>query len=185
MTGLRRTAVVGSLLATACVAGLAAGPSAMTSPPPASPRTLPFDNLPRHAQTHFNFVVLGVADSDRAVAFYTTVLGMRERGRAQPDLRHFEVIVGFDGEPLTTGISLKYRDGPPQPRGNGSSAINLVVTDLPAIVARVETRGGLIRLPYVRRDTPAMSYGYATIEDPDGNAIELVEYLRLPPAPAR
>ncbi len=142
---------------------------------------IPIDTLPRHAETHFNFVVVGVADADRALAFYTTVLGMRERGRAQPDLRHFEIIVGFDDEPITPGISLKYRDGPPKPHGNGSSALNLVVTGLEAKVAMVEALGGKVTLPYTRRESSGMDYGYATIEDPDGNAIELVEYFRLPP----
>lgn len=140
---------------------------------------VPIDTLPRHPETHLNFVVVGVADAERALAFYSTVLGMHERGRAQPDLHHFEIIVGFDDQPLTPGISLKFR-GIPTPRGNGSSALNLVVKGLPRRVADVERMGGKITLPYVRRDTPALSYGYAVIEDPDGNAIELVEYHRLP-----
>lgn len=141
---------------------------------------LPIDTLPRHAAPHFNFVVMGVADAPRAIAFYTQVLGMRERGRAQPDMQHYEVIVGFDDQPLTPGISLKYRNGPPQPRGNGSSALNLVVRNLQSMAAKVEAMGGKLTLPYVRKDTPTLSYGYAVIEDPDGNAIELVEYFRVP-----
>ena len=140
----------------------------------------PFDNLPRHGLTHFNFVVVGVADAERALAFYTQVLGMRERGRAQPDMQQYEVIVGFDDQPLTPGISLKYRNGPPQSRGNGSSALNLVVQDLQARVDKVPAMGGRVVLPYLRKDTPKLSYGYAVIEDPDGNVIELVEYHRVP-----
>ena len=141
---------------------------------------LPIDTLPRHAQPHFNFVVVGITDAARALAFYTQVLGMRERGRAQPDLKYFEIIVGFDNAPLTTAISLKYRNGPPQPRGNGSSALNLVVKDLQAMVGKVEAMGGKVTLPYLRKESPAMAYGFAVIEDPDGNVIELVEYFRLP-----
>ena len=166
-----------------CALGLvisAVGASTAAPPPPLPP----FDNLPRHAQPHFNFVVVGVADAERAIAFYTQVLGMRERGRAQPDMQHFEVIVGFDDQPLTPGISLKYRNGPPQPRGNGSSALNLVVTGLQTRVAKVVAMGGRVNVPYARRDTPRLSYGFAVIEDPDGNVIELVEYFRLPHVPS-
>ncbi len=137
---------------------------------------LPIDTLPRVAATHFNFVVVGVADVDRALAFYTNVLGMHERGRAQPDLKNYEVIVGFDDHPTTTGISIKYRNGPPQPRGNGSSALNLVVQDLAAVVTRVVPKGGKIVLPLTRSDKPKRSYSFAIVEDPDGNVIELVEY---------
>ncbi len=141
---------------------------------------VPVDTLPRTAATHFNFVVVVVSDVDRAFAFYTDVLGMRERGRAIPDKKHFEIIVGFDDNPTMPGISIKYRNGPPNPRGNGSSAINLVVKDLAAIVARVVPMGGKIVLPLMRSDTPKMSNSFAIIEDPDGNMIELVEYHRLP-----
>ena len=145
----------------------------------------PIDTLPRHAETHFNFVVVGVADMARAIAFYDQVLGLRERGRAQPDLQHYEVIVGFDDAPLTTGISLKYRNGPPVPRGNGSSALNFVVQGLEGRVAKVEALGGTITLPYARHTSAKRDYGYAVIEDPDGTAIEMVEYFRLPEAAAR
>ncbi len=176
----RHTAVAlaGGLVAALLLAAVA--PAAAAPPPLPPSRPLPFDNLPRHAQTHFNFVVLGVADAERAIAFYTQVLGMRERGRAQPDMQHYEVIVGFDDQPLTPGISLKYRNGPPQPRGNGSSALNLVVTGLQARVAQVAAFGGKVTLPYVRKDSPKLAYGYAVVEDPDGNVIELVEYHRVP-----
>ena len=163
--------------------GIAAVACALTSavtPTGAVDRALPIDTLPRYGETHFNFVTLGVADANRALEFYETVLGMHERGRAQPDLRHFEIVVGFDDRPTTPGISLKYLDGPPMPRGNGSSALNLVVSDLARRLANVERLGGRITLPYFRRESATLSYGYAVIEDPDGNAIELVEYLRLP-----
>ena len=140
---------------------------------------LPIDTLPRGAATHFNFVVVVVADFDRAFTFYTKALGMHERGRAQPDLKNFEVIVGYDNNLLTAGISIKYRNGLPNPRGNGSSAINLVVKDLAEMVGRVVPNGGKIVFPLARSDTPKASYSFAIVEDPDGNTIELVEYHKI------
>ena len=154
----------------------AAAQSSAVTLPPSTAVPLPVDTLPRVAATHINFVVVVAADIDRAVAFYTKALGMHERGRAQPDLKNFEVTVGYDNNPQTAGISIKYRNGLANPRGNGSSAINLVVVDLAAMVERVTQSGGKIVLPLARGDTPKASYSFAIVEDPDGNTIELVEY---------
>ena len=134
------------------------------------------DTLPRYAAPHFNFVVVVVSDPKRGLNFYEKALGMHERGRAQPDLKNFEVIVGFDDNPMSTGISVKYRNGVVNPKGNGSSAINLVVHDLAGIVGRVVPNGGSIVLPLARNDSATMSYSFAIVKDPDGNEIEMVEY---------
>jgi predicted enzyme related to lactoylglutathione lyase len=139
----------------------------------------PVDTLPRIAAPHFNFLTLVVADFDRAFAFYTAVLGMKERGRAQPNAQFYEVVMGFDQQPLTTGISLSWRNGPPAVRGNGASSINLVVRDLAGILTRVERYGGKLVTPLTRADGPRVAYSLARVEDPDGNALELVEYHRI------
>jgi predicted enzyme related to lactoylglutathione lyase len=139
----------------------------------------PVDTLPRNAAPHFNFLTLVVADFDRAFAFYTAVLGMKERGRAQPNAQYYEVVMGFDQQPLSTGISLSWRNGPPAVRGNGASSINLVVQDLAGILTRVTRFGGRVVTPLTRADGPRVTYSLARIEDPDGNALELVEYHRI------
>lgn len=145
----------------------------------AEPPVLPIDTLPRVAVTHFNFVTLRVADMERALRFYSEALHMHERGRGQPDLHNYEVIVGYDDVPTGTAISLTYRDGVTDPRGNGSSSINLVVTNLREIVDRVVPLGGKITAPLQRVDGRSAAYSSARIEDPDGNALELIEYRRI------
>jgi predicted enzyme related to lactoylglutathione lyase len=139
----------------------------------------PVDSLPRFAAPHFNFVTLVVADPARALKFYTQALGMKERGRAQPNKQFAEIVVGNDMAPLAAGLSLTYRNGPPTPRGNGSSSINLVVLDLAGILTRVAAEGGKILKPLMRSDMPSVSYSIALIQDPDGNTLELVEYHRI------
>lgn len=140
---------------------------------------IPVDTLPRFATPHFNFVTVVVSDANRALAFYTQALGMKERGRAQPDMKFFEIVVGFDDAPLTTGISLTYRGGVANPAGNGSSSINLVVKDLASIMAKVNAAGGQIVDGIQRIASAKVDYSMAHIKDPDGNAIELIEYHRI------
>jgi predicted enzyme related to lactoylglutathione lyase len=139
----------------------------------------PVDTLPRVATPHLNFITLVVADFERAFHFYTQVLGLRERGRAMPSRENFEVVLGYDDAPLTPGISLTWRNGPPSPRGNGSSSVNLVVRGLAAIMPRVTSAGGKVLMPLTRGEIPQGRYSIARIEDPDGNVLELVEYHGL------
>ena len=151
--------------------------------PNAEPKPFrPVDTLPRFAEPHVNFITLVVGDFDRAFRFYSDVLGMRERGRAMPSREYFEVVMGFDSAPTTAGISLTWRNAPPNPRGSGSSSINLVVRDLVGIMGRVAASGGRIVMPLIRGDSPRASYSLGRIEDPDGNTLELVEYHRIGPA---
>ena len=137
------------------------------------------DTLPRVAKPHVNFVTLRVADFDRAFAFYSRALGMRERGRAMPNADLFEVVMGFDTAPTSGGISLTYHKGEVVTRGNGSSSVNLVVRNLAAILSRVPANGGQITTPLVHGKTAKAEYSLARVTDPDGNALELVEYHRI------
>ncbi len=139
----------------------------------------PRDTLPRSSLPHLNFVTLVVSDFDRALAFYTQVLPLHERGRAMPDPFNFEVVLGFDNQPLTPGISLTVRREKPAVRGSGASSINLVVRDLAGILARVPGGGGRILMPLQRGRSAKADYSLARISDPDGNTLELVEYHRL------
>ena len=139
----------------------------------------PRDTLPRNRLPHLNFVTLVVSDFDRAFAFYTQVLPLHERGRAMPNPDNFEVVLGFDNQPLTPGISLTIRREQPTVRGTGASSLNLVVRDLAGILARVPAGGGRILMPLQRGRTAKADYSLARIADPDGNTLELVEYHRL------
>ncbi len=152
--------------------------SSLSVATPASEFT-PRDTLPRYPAPHFNFVTLVVGDFDRAFAFYTQVLPLHERGRAMPNPDNFEVVLGFDNQPLTAGISLTVRREQPAVRGSGASSLNLVVRDLAGILARVPAGGGRILMPLQRGRTAKADYSLARITDPDGNTLELVEYHRL------
>jgi predicted enzyme related to lactoylglutathione lyase len=175
LRGTRATLVSALVVLAASGAATTLAVAAETPSPPFKP----VDTLPRVPDPHLNFITLVVADFERSFRFYTGVLGMIERGRGMPDLKNFEVVMGFDDRPTTPGISLTYRNGPPQPRGNGSSSINLVVRDLAGIVSRVVPAGGKVISPLVRGESPKTAYSLARIEDPDGNALELVEYHRI------
>ena len=137
------------------------------------------DTLPRVARPHLNFVSLVITDLERSLKFYTGALRLRERGRAMPNTEFFEVVLGFDNSPVTAGISLTYRQGVAEPRGNGSSSINLVVKDLAGILQRVSMLGGKITQPLQRASSAYATYSLARVEDPDGNALELVEYHHI------
>jgi predicted enzyme related to lactoylglutathione lyase len=139
----------------------------------------PQDTLPRVAKPHVNFVTLRVADFDRAFAFYSRALGMRERGRAMPSADLFEVVMGFDTAPTSGGISLTYQKSANFPGANGSSSVNLVVRDLASILSRVPANGGQVTTPLVRGKTAKADYSLARVTDPDGNALELVEYHHI------
>jgi predicted enzyme related to lactoylglutathione lyase len=112
---------------------------------------------------HFNFLTLFVADFNRAFSFYSQVLGMQERGRAQPNAQFYEVVMGYDQQPFSTGISLSWRNGPPAVRGNGASSINLVVSDLAGILTRVERYGGKLVTLLTSADGPPVACGLARI----------------------
>jgi predicted enzyme related to lactoylglutathione lyase len=61
--------------------------------------------------------------------------------------------------------------------------VNIVVSGLADIMPRVTPAGGKVLMPLTRGTTSHGQYSLARIEDPDGNALELVEYHQLDAPP--
>ena len=131
--------------------------------------------------TVVNHVGLATADLDRAIAFYTTVLGFTEERRlVLPDDPSAELLaverplnleaVYLRRDDFTLELLTFRRDGNPPWRERvfnepGLTHISLSVDDLDASAAAVEANGGVV----VRR------FPYALIvRDPDGQLLELL-----------
>jgi catechol 2,3-dioxygenase-like lactoylglutathione lyase family enzyme len=131
--------------------------------------------------TVVNHVGLATGDLDRAIAFYTAVLGFAEERRlvlpddATAEFLAIERPVNLEAvylrrDEFVLELLAFHRQGNPAPRERvfnepGLTHISFSVDDLDASVAAVEANGGEI----VRR------YPYAVIaRDPDGQLIELL-----------
>lgn len=124
-------------------------------------------------------IELVTARPERAVAFYTDVLGFRVRERqrvpASPlgplDLVYLEL----GG---TTVELMCYPEASPQPREPGERLgyrlMALEVEDMDAALAHLKARG--IEPSWGPMKRPA--YARAEIRDPDGNSIELRQWIR-------
>ncbi len=124
-------------------------------------------------------IELVTADEERAVRFYTEVLGFRERTRlAVPGLKLVYLDLGG-----TTIELMTYTENVPPPRPPGEHLgwrlMALEVEDLQAALAALAERGVACTWgPLIR---PA--YARAEIHDPDGNAIELRQWITASSAP--
>jgi len=124
-------------------------------------------------------IELVTARPERAVAFYTDVLGFRVRERqrvpASPlgplDLVYLEL----GG---TTVELMCYPEASPQPREPGERLgyrlMALEVEDMDAALAHLKARGIEPSWGPMKRPT----YARAEIRDPDGNSIELRQWIR-------
>lgn len=119
------------------------------------------------------------ARPERAVAFYTDVLGFRVRDRqrvsASP-LGPLELVYLELGG--TTVELMCYPEANPQPREAGERLgyrmMALEVDDMDAALAYLKGKG--IEASWGPMKRPA--YARAEIRDPDGNAIELRQWIR-------
>ncbi len=105
-----------------------------------------------------------VADMDRAVGFYTRSLGLSLLVRHDDDWAELDggaVRVGLHGSPGRAG---------PMPRGG---TIVFAVDDLEATKAALEERGVVFEEHL--GEVPGYAR-YASFHDPDGNAMQLIEY---------
>jgi glyoxylase I family protein len=126
-------------------------------------------------------IELVTARPERAVAFYTDVLGFRVRERqrvpASPlgplDLVYLEL----GG---TTVELMCYPEASPQPREPGERLgyrlMALEVEDMDAALAHLKARGIEPSWGPMKRPT----YARAEIRDPDGNGIELRQWIMKP-----
>jgi len=119
--------------------------------------------------------MLRVGDLDRALGFYTRVLGMRVlRRKDYPDGRFTNVFVGYDDESTAAVIELTYNwDTNAYDIGSGYGHIAIEVDDAYKACEEIKQRGGK-----VAREAGPMKHGttvIAFVEDPDGYKIELIQ----------
>ena len=122
--------------------------------------------------------MLRVGDLEKALAFYTEVLGMRLlRRKDYPDGRFTLAFVGFGPESEQAALELTHNwDTPRYELGNAYGHIALEVPDAAAACAEIKRRGGV-----VTREAGPMKHGttvIAFVQDPDGYKIELIERRR-------
>ncbi|WP_368414764.1 lactoylglutathione lyase [Falsiroseomonas sp.] len=125
----------------------------------------------------FLHTMLRVGNLERSVAFYTSLLGMKElRRRDVPDGKYTLVFLGY-GEGNKEGqgeIELTYNYGVERYElGNAFGHLAVGVPDVKAACEAVRAGGGK-----VTREAGPVKFGttiIAFVEDPDGYKIELIE----------
>jgi lactoylglutathione lyase len=119
--------------------------------------------------------MLRVGDLQRAIDFYTQVLGMRLlRTTDRPEQQYTLAFVGYGTNPEHAEIELTYNYGVTEyDLGKGYGHIALGVPDVAASCAAIRAAGGV-----VTRDAGPVKGGttvIAFVRDPDGYLIELIE----------
>jgi lactoylglutathione lyase len=119
--------------------------------------------------------MLRVGDLERAIAFYTGVLGMRLlRRQDYPEGRFTLAFVGYGDEKDTAVLELTHNwDTASYEIGNGFGHLAIAVPDAARACDEIRTRGGK-----VVREAGPMKHGttvIAFVEDPDGYKIELIQ----------
>jgi lactoylglutathione lyase len=119
--------------------------------------------------------MLRVGDLQRAVDFYTGVLGMRLLRKADyPGGRFTNAFVGYDDESQDAVLELTHNwDTKSYDLGNGYGHVAIEVESAARACDEVRQRGGK-----VTREAGPMKHGttvIAFVEDPDGYKIELIE----------
>ncbi len=119
--------------------------------------------------------MLRVGDLDRAVAFYTGVLGMQLlRKTDRPEQKYTLAFVGYADDPGGAEIELTYNYGVDRYElGTGYGHVAVAVPDAAAACAAVRARGGKVTREAgpVRGGTTVIAF----VEDPDGYKVELIE----------
>jgi lactoylglutathione lyase len=119
--------------------------------------------------------MLRVGDLQRAIDFYTRVLGMNLlRTTDRPDQKYSLAFVGFGSNPDHAEIELTYNYGVAQyEMGAAFGHIAIAVEDAAATCERVKAAGGT-----VTREAGPVKGGstvIAFLQDPDGYKIELIQ----------
>ena len=122
--------------------------------------------------------MLRVGELDRAIAFYTEVLGMKVlRTTDRPEQKYKLAFVGYGDESSGAVLELTYNYGVgAYDIGDGYGHVAIEVPDAAAACAAVRAKGG-----NVTRDAGPVKGGttvIAFVQDPDGYKIELIESKR-------
>jgi len=124
--------------------------------------------------------MLRVGDLDRALSFYTGVLGMRLLRRTDfPEGRFTLAFVGYQDERDGAVLELTHNWGVAQyEAGTGYGHVAIEVDDAYAACEEVRRRGGS-----VTREAGPMQHGttvIAFVQDPDGYKVELIQKKPTP-----
>lgn len=124
-------------------------------------------------------IELVTQDPERAVGFYTQVLGFRVRSRDRvPASPHGPLDLVYLELGGTTIELMCYPEAKPQPREAGERLgyrmMALEVDDMDAALAQLKAQG--IEATWGPKKRP--TYARAEIRDPDGNSIELRQWIR-------
>ena len=119
--------------------------------------------------------MLRVGDLERAVSFYTEVLGMKVlRTTDRPEQKYSLAFVGYDTEDKASVIELTYNYGVPKyEMGGAFGHIAIEVANAETACNAVRMKGGK-----VTREAGPVKGGttvIAFVEDPDGYKIEFIE----------
>jgi lactoylglutathione lyase len=122
--------------------------------------------------------MIRVGDLQRAIDFYTGVLGMQLlRTSDNPGHQYTLAFVGYGDESRGAVLELTYNYGVTSyEMGNAFGHIAVAVDDAAAACAAIRAKGGK-----VTRDAGPVKGGttvIAFVEDPDGYKIELIEARR-------
>jgi lactoylglutathione lyase len=128
---------------------------------------------------------INVADLDRSLAFYTSVLGLQELWRGGPPTAPQVILVSSprDYEQAHRGLVLVYdseRKGP-LVLGDGLNNITFIVPDIRQSTKRIAEAGyevGPVIGPRKANSSFAKTYYVAFVKDPDGRTVELVQHDR-------
>jgi lactoylglutathione lyase len=119
--------------------------------------------------------MLRVGNLDRAVKFYTEVLGMKLlRTTDRPEQKYSLAFVGYDTEDRSAVLELTYNYGTDKyDLGSAFGHIAIEMPDVAKACAAVKAKGGA-----VTREAGPVKGGttvIAFVEDPDGYKIEFIE----------
>eukprot|EP01037_Dinobryon_pediforme_P001346 gene1346-1363_t len=123
----------------------------------------------------FLHTMIRVGDLERSVAFYTSMLGMKELRRNDvPEGKYTLVFLGYASNPEQAEIELTYNYGTDTYEiGTGFGHLAVGVPDVAATCAAIKAAGGK-----VTREAGPVKFGttiIAFVEDPDGYKIELIQ----------
>lgn len=144
--------------------------------PFATQKTVPNDNLTAKEKImRIAHTMIRVGNLEKAIAFYTDVLQMKEIKRNEyPEGKFTLVFLGYGDESDTAVLELTHNwETDHYDIGEGYGHIAIEVKDIYGLCESIKAKGGK-----VTREPGPMKHGttvIAFVEDPDGYKIELIE----------